>query len=134
MSPTLPSQRIPVVGAAALRGGLVLVVRRPPGGPHGGMWEFPGGKVEPGETERQALVRELREELDVAATAGELVARGSDERVLLTVFLVRLDGEPRPTEGQECAWVDADGLAALELPPADRPAARRLISWMRGVY
>ena len=125
---------IPVVAGAALRGGRVLVVRRPPGGPHGGLWEFPGGKVEAGEGEREALIRELREELDVGARVGELIAEGGDGRVRLRVFEVQLDGDPRPTEGQECAWVGPGGLSALELPPADRPAARRIISRMRGVY
>ncbi len=67
-----PRQR--VVAAIVWRDGRVLMTRRPPGGPLGLFWEFPGGKVEPGETPEEALVRELREELGVGSTAREVLA------------------------------------------------------------
>jgi 8-oxo-dGTP diphosphatase len=65
-----PSRRIEVVAAVVMRDGRLLMTRRPPGGPHGGLWELPGGKLEPGESPAHALVREVREELGVAARAG----------------------------------------------------------------
>jgi 8-oxo-dGTP diphosphatase len=69
-----PTRRVRVVAAVVWRDGRVLMTRRPPGGPLGLQWEFPGGKIEPGETPEHALVREVREELGVAATPGRTLA------------------------------------------------------------
>ena len=118
--------RIRVVGAVAVDGDRVFVARRPPGGRHGGLWEFPGGKVEPGEADAAALRRELREELGVDAEIGPLIAVGADEAIELYCYEVRLLGAPRPAEGQDVAWVTREALAALETPPADRPAVEVL--------
>ncbi|HET9327557.1 MAG TPA: (deoxy)nucleoside triphosphate pyrophosphohydrolase [Candidatus Eisenbacteria bacterium] len=68
------ASRLQVVAAVVWRDGKLLLTQRPPGGPLGGQWEFPGGKIEPGETPEQALVREIREELHVGATPGEVIA------------------------------------------------------------
>jgi len=117
-----------------MRGGEVLVAQRPPGGAHGGLWEFPGGKVEPGETDAVALTRELHEELTVDATVGDLLAVGRDDRVELWVYAVSFEGEPSPTEGQLCAWVSADALGTLPVPPADVPAVRAVMQRLSRVY
>ena len=123
-----------MVGAAALRGAEVFVAQRPAGSSHGGLWEFPGGKVEVGESDADALVRELREELTVDATVGELLAVGRDDRVELFVYAVSFAGAPSPTEGQLCAWVSAEALEALPVPPADVPAVRAVIERLSRVY
>ena len=74
MTPKTEETRLKVVAAVVWRDGRLLLTQRPPGGPLGGQWEFPGGKIEPGETPAQALVREIREELHVGATAREVIA------------------------------------------------------------
>ncbi len=117
---------IRVVGAVACRGDRVFMARRPPGGPHGGLWEFPGGKVEPGESDAEALVRELREELQVEARVAELVAVGRDSRIALHCYRVHWAGEAVPTEAQEVRWVPRNALAALPVPPADVAAVEAL--------
>src|SRR3989442_15811537 len=70
-TPGSPGSRLRVVAAVAWRDGRLLMTQRPPGGPLGLQWEFPGGKIEAGETPEQALAREVREELGVSAVAGE---------------------------------------------------------------
>lgn len=115
-------ERVTVVAAVIRRGEEFLLARRPPGKRHGGLWEFPGGKVLEDESDREALDRELREELGVALlAAGEAVCEARDPG---TVFVVRfrfteVRGEPRPLEHPEIRWVPRSGLAALELAPSD---------------
>ena len=111
-----------VVGAAVLDGeGRVLAaLRADPAG-----WEFPGGKVEPGESEPDALVRELAEELGVAASVGERVGPDgpvAGGRLVLRVWTARITaGEPVPTEHAALRWLDAGQLDAVDWLPADRP-------------
>jgi 8-oxo-dGTP diphosphatase len=113
-----------VVGAAILRDGRVLAARRTSPASAAGRWEFPGGKVEPGETPEAALVREVAEELGcrVEVTgwlAGEVPIGTSH---VLTVALARLvDGEPDPVEHDLVRWLAAAELGEVDWLEADRP-------------
>lgn len=122
-----------VVAAALIdAGGRVLMARRPAGKQHAGLWEFPGGKVEAGEVPTAALVRELREELgiEVDPVALEAVAfsesPGPRHLVLLLYRCRAWQGEPRAIDAAEIRWVAMEELAALDMPPADRPLATAL--------
>jgi len=121
------SRHIEVVGAVVVRDGLVLCARRGPGGDLAWTWEFPGGKVEPGESPRDALRREIQEELGCQVAVGGQVERTTYayERatVVLTTFWCELvSGEPSLTEHAELRWVAPDVLAELDWAPADVPA------------
>jgi 8-oxo-dGTP diphosphatase len=113
-----------VVGAAIVRGGRVLAARRMAPASAAGRWEFPGGKVEPGETEAESLVREIVEELGVRVTvlgwlAGE---QPIGARYVLRVGLASLDdGEPTPTEHDQVRWLSADELDDVDWLDGDRP-------------
>jgi 8-oxo-dGTP diphosphatase len=116
--------RVIVVTAAVIeRDGSFLVTRRPHGVHLEGLWEFPGGKCERGETLLSCLVREVEEELGAAVTVGaELftVAHPYPERTVeLHFFACELKGEPRAVLGQEMRWVSREALGRLEFPPAD---------------
>jgi len=116
------------VVAAVLRDGAgrVLIAERPPGRHMAGRWEFPGGKVKDGESESQALARELREELGVEVGRAVYRMRVShayaDRDVDLSLWSV-LDyrGTPRPLDGQKLKWVEPAHLAGEDLLEADRP-------------
>lgn len=121
------------VAAAVLRDedGRILLARRPDEVHQGGLWEFPGGKREPGESLTAALERELREELGIEATRHRPLIRVAhdygDRHVVLDVHLVqRWRGEPRGLEGQPLAWVEPTELDAYPLPAADRPVLAAL--------
>ena len=108
--------------------GRVLLARRPEGKKMAGLWEFPGGKLNPGETPEQALIRELKEELGIDVTAACLApfAFASHDydgfHLLMPLFLCRRwKGLPRPREGQTLAWVSPGRLSEHEMPPADKP-------------
>lgn len=129
------SKNIVLVTAAALvdREGWVLVQRRPSGSDFAGLWEFPGGKLEPGETPEAALIRELDEELgididaSVLAPAGFASAGVGDRHLLLLLFLCReWSGVPEPIQAAEIRWLQPTQLHALPMPPADRPLLRLL--------
>ncbi len=100
-----------------------LVTRRQAGVHLAGMWEFPGGKIDPDEPHAAALRRELREELDVEVDVGErmyhTVHAYHDRTVELHFYRCGLKGEPRPLLGQQMRWVPRGELAALGFPPAD---------------
>ena len=121
---------IVLVAAAALLDvdGRVLLAQRPEGKRMAGLWEFPGGKLHPGEAPETALVRELKEELDVDITESCLAPLTfashayADFHLLMPLYACRVwKGTPRPREGQALRWVRPVAMAALPMPPADRP-------------
>jgi 8-oxo-dGTP diphosphatase len=116
------------VVAAALydRAGQVLIAQRPAGKPLAGRWEFPGGKVQRGEREREALARELREELGIEVTAARpfmrLRAPYRERAVELSLWIVEaFSGMPRSLEGQRLKWVAPAALATEDILEADQP-------------
>ena len=122
-----------VVAAGILRdaAGRILIAQRPAGGHVGGFWEFPGGKLHPGESPSEALVRELAEEIGVrveAATPFMAYRHDYPERsVELHVFLVeRYTGDPRGVEGQPLRWVSVADFPSAGLLEADLPIAEKL--------
>ena len=118
--------RLHIVAAAIVRDGKVLLARRHADAHQGGLWEFPGGKVERGEDARTALARELDEELGITLeSARPLIAVPhdySDKSILLDVWLVDgFSGEPHGREGQPLSWVAADDLQQHDFPEANLP-------------
>jgi len=108
--------------------GRVLIAQRPEGKSMAGLWEFPGGKVEPGETPEQALIRELREELAIDVTEACLAPFTfashiyEDFHLLMPLYLCRRwDGILQPLEGQQVKWVRPLELRTYPMPPADEP-------------
>lgn len=126
-------EQIHVVGAAIFDGrGRVLVAQRSAEMALPLLWEFPGGKVEPGESPEEALAREVEEELGLEVTVGEFVARGSHltssgRRVVLDVYRARLvAGRLVLVEHADARWCAPDELRALDWPEADLPAVEVL--------
>ena len=118
-----------VVGAALVRDGRVLASRRTDPPRLAGLWEFPGGKVEPGESDRDALLRELREELRVEAEVGQRL--GGDvpisDTAVLRVYLCRLlSGEPALVDHDEHRWLSPQELLDVPWIPVDLPLVEQL--------
>ncbi len=118
-------------GAIVDVAGRVAVALRPEAAHQGGLWEFPGGKLEPGEQPYEALRRELREELGIELRRARPLLRVThhygDRSVLLDVWKVEaFDGEPHGREGQPLRWLSVDDLPGLEMPAADRPIVNAL--------
>lgn len=115
------SAAIEVVAAAIVRDGRVLAARRAPGHRLAGGWEFPGGKVEPGETPRAALERECLEELGIGIAVGDLLDVAASDEIRLTLFVVRVvEGEPQPIEDHDkLRWLDATALDSVAWLPID---------------
>ena len=128
-----------VVAAALVDGeGRILLQQRAPDRAMAGLWEFPGGKVEPGETPEAALVREIEEELGIGLDRAELVPAcfasapvGGCHMVLL-LYLCRIwSGEPRPLDASALKWARPAEMVAAEMPPADRPLIAALEALLR---
>ena len=131
------NKAIEVVAGLVRRGEEFLICRRPMHKARGGQWEFAGGKVEPGETRAQALVREFREELAVELLPGEVILEVTHSYPDLTVHLSLLEarvaaGAPRALEHSEIRWVRMRDMHAFDLCPADRELLRLLHrrSWL----
>ncbi len=124
---------IVVVAAVCRRDdGRILVARRPDNKHLGGLWEFPGGKVEPEEDPVAALARELGEEIGVRLVhaAPWTFARHaySDRTLLLLFYSAVIEGDPQPLEDNPVRWVTPAELAELPVPEADQDAVRRLLA------
>ena len=127
-----------IVVAAALidAAGRVLMQRRPEGKAHAGLWEFPGGKVEAGETPPDALVRELREELGIVVDVASLHPAdfAGDKRVVLLLFACRCwQGEMIASAADALRWDVPAQLAALSMPPLDVALVQRMVDQQRHV-
>jgi len=131
--------KVVLVSAVALidPDGRVLLAQRPEGKSMAGLWEFPGGKVEPGESPEAALIRELQEELGIntwsSCLAPMTFASHAYENfhLLMPLFACRKwDGIPQPREGQVLKWVRATDLRDYPMPPADIPLIPILRDWL----
>jgi mutator protein MutT len=126
-----PRPVIDVSAALIFRGGRLLITQRLAKSHLGGLWEFPGGKREPDETFKQCLVREIREELGVEITVGELfesVTHAYPEKTVHLKFFVCLlqSGEPQPLGCQAVKWVGKSELPNYEFPAADAKLLEKL--------
>jgi len=120
---------LPVIAAVIVRDGRYLVGRRPAEKRHGGLWEFPGGKVDAGEDWSGAARRELAEELGMlVGSVGRLLLSVGDEGSAYVIHFVEVEatGEPMPTEHTAVGWYTPEELAALPLAPADARFVARL--------
>jgi 8-oxo-dGTP diphosphatase len=137
MLPCTPFMKIRVIAAVIERGENVLVCLRPTQKRHGGLWEFPGGKIEPGESDFEAARRELNEELGVdVVSVGEVEFSMHDpgSAFVIDFVTVEIDGEPACLEHADLAWVTDDELQTLPLAPSDhRYAAHRIRTTSRDV-
>lgn len=136
-----PTWLLVVAGALKRADGCWLMHRRSLAKHHGGLWEFPGGKVEPAEIPPEALVRELREELGIEVACDALApvafahGRGETDAVTIVILLYRIDawqGEPAALEGEEIGWFAVEEIEALDMPPLDIDLARALFSQEAG--
>ena len=127
----MKGQPLIVAAAVALRDDKVMICQRRPGVHNGLKWEFPGGKLEPGESPEAALARELREELDVEAEVGRVADavyyRYPDRDVLVLFYLCRLAGEPRRVDCNDIRWVAFEELKAYDFAGADAVFVERLL-------
>lgn len=124
---------IPVVTGLIRKGDKVLVGQRPVGHSLAGQWEFPGGKIEKGETPEQALARELNEELAIDAEIGDLKIASThsygDTGILILFFEVLFwKGEPKTVHHMELKWIHPRDLSSLQIPEANKKILGRLTS------
>ena len=129
--------KIRVVGAVIVRGKKILAARRGPGKTLAGLWEFPGGKIDPRETPTAALAREVREELLCDVEIGRQITTTTHEYdfgivILTTFYAALLETEPQLTEHSELKWVPASDLESLAWTPADIPAIHQIVADFSG--
>jgi len=129
----MPRERKLVVAGLIARDGVVLITQRRADQALPLQWEFPGGKVEPGEAPAVALARELREEIGVTVEVGRIWdvlfhAYDAFDLVMLVYACRIVDGEPGAVEVADLAWVRAGELPRWDILPADRPLVDRLVS------
>ena len=119
-----------VTAAIIIKDEKILICRRPENKSLGGKWEFPGGKIERGETPRECLRRELKEELSIDAEIGDcfdVLTFYGDRDIILSFFYVNIvSGEITPTEHSDVRFVDRKELLSFDLCPSDTEIARRL--------
>jgi len=125
---------IKVAAAIILENNKVLIAQRPLDKHKGGYWEFPGGKIEAGESAEQALAREIFEEINLHIESPEEFQRIEfdypEKSVSLIFFKVeKYSGEPHGREGQPVEWVDIDVISQYQFPEANLPVVERLIEW-----
>ena len=136
-----PPTNLPIIAVAAVAlvdaDRRVLIAQRPEGKSMAGLWEFPGGKIETGETPEAALIRELKEELAIDITASCLAPLTfasysyDDFHLLMPLYVCRQWlGQIRPQEGQTIAWVKPLDLKTYPMPPADDPLIPHLRDWL----
>ena len=123
---------IEVVAALIRRNGKILICQRPETKSRPLLWEFPGGKVENGETKESALVRECREELAIELSVGRVFAESTfeypDISVHLTLFEAKIvRGEPKLLEHKSLCWIKPDEADSFDFSPADIPFVKKLI-------
>ncbi len=143
--PTIAAEKMPpivpivIVAAAAIidADGRVLLAQRPQNKNMGGLWEFPGGKVEKNETPENALIRELREELAINTEESCLAPltfvshRYDDFHILLMLYVCRKwQGNPTPQENNPITWVRPQKLKDYPMPAADKPLVAMLLDWL----
>jgi 8-oxo-dGTP diphosphatase len=121
-------RRIEVVAGVMIQDGRVFAARRDEGGEAGLKWEFPGGKIEAGETHREALTRELREELGIAAAAGDFLITVNhvhrDFQLIMHCYLASiLSGPLRLSEHIDSRWLASEEIDGVDWAPADRQVA-----------
>lgn len=121
----MPSEAVDVVAGLLVRDGKALVTQRPHSAPRGGQWEFPGGKVDPGESPQNALCRELREELGIRTRVGKKWASRRHDypeiSIHLHLYQASLEGgEPAPLQCLRILWATPEELKELAISDADR--------------
>lgn len=132
------ARRMEVVAAVIIRDGRILCAQRGPGGAIANLWEFPGGKVEPGETHEQALIREIDEELTCTVRVFENLEttrvpyRAGRQLTLHTYRCELVRGEPALTEHAALTWALPHELSSLDWAPADLPTVEKLRSLRAG--
>lgn len=130
-----PTMLFVVAVALTNEKGQILIQKRPQDAQMGGLWEFPGGKVEEGESPEFALIRELKEELGIVVSMNDLVPEtfaseplGARNLVLLLYRCVRWVGVPNAIYASDIQWAFPKDMAALPMPPADYPLVQKLLA------